>query len=57
MMELDARLEEFRIDICVRGYHIYKDVWYAMIGKVLVCETDPNNSQDRYSVAVNKYSR
>ena len=26
-------LEEFRIDICVRGQHIYKDIWYAVVVK------------------------
>ena len=45
-------LEEFRVDqvdICVRGtgQHIYKDIWYAVVGEVLVCERDPNNFQDR----------
>ena len=37
--------EEFRVDVCVRGYHIYKDIWYAVVGEVLVCEKEPNNSQ------------
>ena len=22
---------------CVRGYHVYKDMWVAAIGEVLVC--------------------
>ena len=39
-------LEEFRVDISARGYHIYKDIWYVLVGKVLVCEMEPNNSQD-----------
>ena len=43
MMEL----EEFRVDVCVRGQHIYKDIWYAVVGKVLVCEREPKKSQDR----------
>ena len=38
------KLEEFRVDVCIRGYHIYKDIWYAVVGKVLVCEKEPNNS-------------
>ena len=45
-------LEEFRVDIFVRGYHIYEDIWNAMVSEVLVCEKEPNNSQDRYAVAV-----
>ena len=48
MMEL----EEFRIDVCVCGQHIYKDIWYAVVGEVLVCEREPDNFQDRYAVAV-----
>ena len=47
-------LEEFRVDVCVRGQHIYKDIWYAVVGEVLVCKREPNNFQDRYAVAVKK---
>ena len=47
-------LEEFSVDVCVRGQHIYKDIWYAVVGKVLVCKREPNNFQDRYAVAVKK---
>ena len=45
-------LMEFRVDVCVRGQHIYKDIWYAVVGEVLVCKREPNNFQDRYAVAV-----
>ena len=36
-------LEEFRVDVslCVRGQHIYKDIWHAVVGEVLVCEREP----------------
>ena len=47
-------LEEFRVDVCVHGQHIYKDIWYAVVGEVLVCKREPNNFQDRYAVAVKK---
>ena len=31
---------EFRVDVCVRGQHmIYKDIWHAVVGEVLVCES------------------
>ena len=33
----------------VCGQHIYKDIWYAVVGEVLVCEREPNNFQDRYA--------
>ena len=35
MMELELELEEFRVDVCVRGQHIDKDIWYAVVGEVL----------------------
>ena len=47
-------LEEFRVDVCVCGQHIYKDIWYAVVGEVLVCERESNNFQDRYDEAVKK---
>ena len=47
-------LGEFRVDVCVCGQHIYKDIWYAVVGEVLVCEREPNNFQNRYAVAVKK---
>ena len=47
-------LEESRVDVCVRGQYIYKDIWYAVVGEVLVCKREPNNFQDRYAVAVKK---
>ena len=47
-------LEESRVDVCVRGQHIYQDIWYAVAGEVLVCKREPNNFQDRYAVAVKR---
>ena len=52
LLRRQVELEEFRVDVCVCGYHIYEDFWNAVVGKVLVCEKEPNNSQDRYAVAV-----
>ena len=28
---------------CVRGYYVYKDIWAAVIGEVLVRSTEPTN--------------
>ena len=39
---------------CVRGYHIYQNVWDAAIGEILTCEWEPSNLQDRYTVAFKK---
>ena len=37
---------------CVRGYHVYKDVWTATIGEELVCRRERGNAHDIYVVAV-----
>ena len=33
----------------IRGYHIYKEIWWAAIGEELECDTEPDNLCDRYS--------
>ena len=37
---------------CVHGYHIYKDIWDAVIGEELRCEREPDNRRDRYAIAI-----
>ena len=39
---------------CVRGYHIYRDVWTATDREVLTCQRESHNPKDRYAVAVKK---
>lgn len=39
---------------CVRGYHVYKNIWDAVIGEELQCERELDNENDRYAVAVKK---
>ena len=40
--------------LCVRGYHVYKDLWAAVIGEELVCRRERGNSHNVYAVAVTK---
>ena len=44
--------EFFERNCCTRGYHIYKEVWEAVVGEALVCEREPENASDRHTVAV-----
>ena len=40
---------------CVRGYHIYKDIWDAVIGEELQCERSPIiEAIAGYAVAIKK---
>ena len=47
---------EFYITYCVRGYHVYRDIWDANLGETLECERKPTNEKDRFVVAVKESS-
>ena len=40
---------------CIHGYHVYQDIWAAVVGEVLECSREPTNEVDRYAMAVIKY--
>ena len=42
---------EFRVEACVRGYHVYKDIWGAAVGEELDCTRERGNPRDAYTVA------
>ena len=45
-------MEIYTIQTCVRGYHIYKEVWEAPLGQLLLCQRELGNVHDPYAVAV-----
>ena len=47
-------MEQYEAVFCVRGYHIYKDVWRAVVGEDLECERETSNAHNRYAAAVTK---
>ena len=49
----DIESEEFN-DTCVRGFHVYKDVWRPVIGEELRCQREEDNPRDPYAVAVTR---
>ena len=40
----------FTLDSCIRGYHVYKDIWDPVTGESLHCERKDRNPQDPYEV-------
>ena len=40
------------LESCVRGFHVYKDMWTAVTGEVLSCEMKDGNLFDPYAVAI-----
>lgn len=47
-------MDEWEIPSCIRGYHVYKSVWAAVVAEVLLCSRELTNSADRCAVAVLK---
>ena len=47
-----AQSELYVYHSSVRGYHVYKDIWDATIGDILVCRKEASNVHDPYCVAV-----
>ncbi len=47
-------MEEKNKEMCIRGCHVYKDIWDAVIGETLQCEREKKNEKDRYAVAVKR---
>ena len=45
---------KFECQSCIRGYHIYKDIWSSTIGEHFTCKKEMLNSTDRYAIAVLK---
>ena len=39
----------FEIQSCVRGHHVYKDIWAPFVGETLSCEREEDNTADPYN--------
>ena len=42
----------YTVDSCIRGYHVYKDIWTAPLGEILTCQNEFENPTDPYAVAM-----
>ena len=47
-------MEQFVLRSCIRGHHIYKNVWTSSIGEKLDYECEAANHHDPYVVALKK---
>ena len=45
---------QYSVSSMVRGYHVYKDVWDAVVGDELQCIRETSNRHDPFAVAVVK---
>ena len=40
------KMAAYKMESCIRGYHVYKDLWDASIGEDTLCESEPLNDED-----------
>ena len=45
-----AMAAEVTVDAMIRGYHVYRDIWGAVVDKQLTCKREPFNSADPCAV-------
>ena len=48
------KMSSYRMESCIRGFHIYKGVWTPFIGKGLVAPAKKNNREDPFAVAMKR---
>ena len=45
-------MASFSVEAMVRGYHIYEDIWTAVVGEEFLCKREISNTFDPFTVAV-----
>ena len=50
----NAIVVRYQKALCLRGYHMYKEIWEAATCETLVCVAEPANSHNRNTAAIEK---
>ena len=45
---------EYRYQSCIRGFHVYQQVWSPAVGEIVSCERETTNRHDPFAVMVVK---
>jgi len=53
-MESSRGVFEAFFDSCVRGFHVYQEVWTPVLGEILPCTRELGNAHDIFAVKVTK---
>ena len=59
MLKSKKSMDVFEVESCVRGHHIYKDVWTPFVGEELTCTHEIENTKDlfhAFAVSVVRHS-
>ena len=50
----DIAGSSFCVEAMIRGYHVYEDIWSAVVGEELPCKRERTNTADPFAVSVVK---
>ena len=50
--DVTRKMDECEWALCIREYHVFREIWEAAVGEVLACEKQPRNAEDGYAVVV-----
>ena len=39
---------------CIRGYHVYKDIWIPFVSEIVNCQCEARNPEDPFAVGLKK---
>ena len=49
-----AELQTSTLESVIRGHHIYKQIWWPLLGEILTLEREEDNNRDKFAVCLLK---
>ena len=54
LQRIRLKMSSYRMESCIRGFHIYKQVWTPFIGERLSCTRERSNTEDPFAVTIKR---
>ena len=54
LQRIRLKMSSYRMESCIRGFHIYKQVWTPFIGERLSCTRKRSNTEDPFAVTIKR---
>ena len=51
------KMSSYRMESCIRGFHIYQEVWTPFSGERLGCASEKSNREDPFAVAMKRSTK
>ena len=51
-----AERQASTLESVIRGRHIYKQIWWLLVGKILTLECEEGNNHDKFAVSLLKHA-